>query len=111
MVSEQEVLRLIEGLEQAELVRWIEWGWVRPARDEGGYAFREIDLARVRLITEMRRDLSIDEDALGLMLDMLDQIYGLRGVLRDMAAAVGEQPEAVRRDIAARLAARLRDRD
>lgn len=109
MVSEREVLRLVDGVERAELVRWIDWGWVRPAQGQGGYVFREIDVARIRLIAEMRRDLRIEEDALGLMLDMLDQIYGLRGMLRDMAAVVDEQPEAVRRAIAERLAARWRD--
>ena len=75
-------LRLFAGLQEAELERWIGERWVRPEPASEGYVFREVDVARVRLIVELRHDLAIDEDALPVVLQLLDQVYALRRRLR-----------------------------
>ena len=70
-----------------ELAAWVSAGWVQPARQGSGWIYREIDLARVRLIQEIRHDFGIDDDALPLILSLIDQIYGLRRELRQVCAA------------------------
>jgi hypothetical protein len=46
---------------------------VRPDGNAGHYEFREIDVARVRLIQELRNELQINEAALPIVLSLLDQ--------------------------------------
>jgi len=103
MLRERDLIRLIDGLRRAELRRWVAEGWVRPERREGDYVFREIDVARVRLIVEFRREMRIPEENLPMVLSLLDQVYSLRRELRDLAGAVGAQPEDVRQAIVRQL--------
>ncbi len=99
-MRQQDVVALIDGLKRAELIRWIAAGWVAPERRSGDFWFREIDIARVRLIVQVRRELRITEDDVPLVLSLLDQVYGLRHELRGLAEAVEAQPPAVRSAIA-----------
>jgi chaperone modulatory protein CbpM len=105
MKSFDAVIRLVGGVEAVELRRWIEESWVRPESGGEGYVFREVDIARVRLIVELRRDLAIDEETLPVVLGLLDQVYSLRRRLRAVHAAVTAQPEAVRDAVLGALAA------
>ena len=99
--TEDELLALVAGLRRRELRAWVESGWVRPTRraGDGGVVYTEIDCARVQLIHELRHHLRVDDEALPLVLSLLDQVYGLRRELRRLAAAIQAEPEAVRRSI------------
>jgi chaperone modulatory protein CbpM len=99
MLREEELLALVRGLDVVELRRWVESGWVRPQRENAVCFYREIDMARVRLIREMREEMQIDEEGIPVVLSLLDQIYGLRRALRQLVGAIDAQPEPVRRDI------------
>ena len=103
MIGIDGLIRMIAGLQEAELRRWIDERWVRPEPMSGGYVFREVDVARVRLIVELRQELAIDDEALPVVLQLLDQVYALRRRLRAMSAAIDAQPEAVRAAVQARL--------
>ncbi len=109
MISLDAVLRLIRGLEEQELRHWIEERWVRPEPASGGYLFRDVDVARVRLILELRHDLAIDEETLPVVLRLLDQVYALRRRLRAVSEALDAQPPEVREAVRIRLAALLPD--
>ena len=78
MISVEMLLVQVPGLLRQDLDRWILNAWVRPDGRLGGYAFRDIDVARVRLIQELRDDLEINEAALPVVLMLLDQLYDLR---------------------------------
>ena len=56
---------------------------------------RKIDVARVRLIHDLRRDLDIGEDAMPVVLSLLDQVYELRGTLKSLLRALQSQPPDV----------------
>lgn len=99
-----EVIALFGALGPAEVEGWIARRWVIPERDpEGGYLFREVDVARIRLIRDIRHELRLDEEAVAVVLSLLDQVYGLRRGLAELCAAIGEQPPEVRRAIRVRL--------
>jgi chaperone modulatory protein CbpM len=96
---------LFPGLQRPDLERWISNQWVRPDQQDGDYAFREIDVARVRLIRELRDEMQVNEDALPVVLSLLDQLYDQRRRMRDLnAALMGALPESMRRDVAVWLA-------
>lgn len=99
-ISEEDLVREVSVLSVQRLHKWIRLGWVRPERREGAAQFHEVDVARVRLLCDLEHDLELDEDTVPLVLSLLDQIHGLRNELRSMAAAIDEQPSAVRERIA-----------
>jgi chaperone modulatory protein CbpM len=103
MITLEAVCRMVEGLEPQELERWIQEHWVLPESRAEGYVFHEIDVARVRLIVELRRDLAIGEDAMPVLLNLLDQLYAMRRRLKALAAAIDALPEESRRVLRARL--------
>ena len=99
MIAFEELLIRFRGLERRELSRWVENRWVLPERHADTWVFQEVDVARVELIIDIRRDLAIDDEAMGLVLGLLDQVYGLRRQMRRLCDAVGSQPEDVQNAI------------
>jgi len=102
------VVALFADLPEAELANWVARGWVRPdqaepGRGDAGLEFAEIDVARVRLIHDLHRTMEIGEDTMPVVLSLLDQIYDLRGTLRDLLHALETQPTEVRTTVLAAL--------
>ena len=104
MMSFEAVIHAVAGLEPDELRRWIAERWVLPEGSGEGYVFHEVDIARVQLICELRHELAIDEEAMPVVLQLLDQVYALRRRLRALGAAIESQPTAVREALLAGLA-------
>jgi chaperone modulatory protein CbpM len=82
-------------LEAGELHAWIEAGWLRPLasasdRDSPDADFSEVDVARARLIRDLRNDVGLNDEAIPVVLDLIDQIHGLRRVVRELLAARGD---------------------
>lgn len=103
MITFEAVIRTVGGVRATELRAWIEEGWVRPERRRGILVFHEIDVARVRLIHDLRRDLAIGDAALPVVLSLLDQLYAMRRRMRLVNEAVAAQPPAVRRTLRSAL--------
>jgi chaperone modulatory protein CbpM len=99
-ISEEDLVREVKVLSVQRLHKWIRLGWVKPERREGLPFFYEADVARIRLLCDLEQDLEFDEDTVPLVLSLLDQIHGLRNELRNLAAAIEEQPPAVRERVA-----------
>lgn len=97
------VTGLFPDLREAELLTWVERGWVRPEGTEPDWMFQEIDVARVRLIHDFRHAMGVHEETIPLVLSLLDQVYALRGQMRAIARAVEGQPEPVRAAILAAI--------
>jgi chaperone modulatory protein CbpM len=97
------VIALFPGLTQVELTTWVERGWVIPDADGTTLEFHEIDVARVRLIHDLRSGMDVGEDAVPLVLSLLDQVYDLRSRLKAVLRAVEAQPHEVQLAILERL--------
>ena len=104
MMRFEAVIALFTDLEAGELSGWIAQSWVRPERDgDDDWVFHEVDLARVRLIYDLRRDLDTPEETMPLVLSLLDQVYELRAALKAATRALEGQPEAVREAVLAAM--------
>jgi chaperone modulatory protein CbpM len=90
------VVALFPDLRETELQAWVERGWVRAQPSDEDWEFQDIDVARVRLIHDLRHDLAVQEETMPLVLSLLDQVYTLRGQMRAVARAVETQDETVR---------------
>ena len=95
MIAFEELLGRFVGLDRRELVRWVENRWVLPEQRDKTWIFREIDVARVELILEVRREFAIDDEALSLFLGLLDQVYDLRRQLGRLCDALAAQPPEI----------------
>jgi chaperone modulatory protein CbpM len=60
---------------------WIEAGWLQ-SRDSK--AVSEIDLARAQLIHELKSNLGVNDQGIPLILDLIDQLHGLRRAIRGL---------------------------
>ena len=88
-------------LRREDLQRWIGDGLVRPhfasphleilGLSGDDILFEEIDVERVRLILDLRDAMAVNEEALPVVLSLLDQLYDLRRRLR----AMGVEPDGV----------------
>jgi chaperone modulatory protein CbpM len=96
MIAFEELLDRFAGLDRRELAHWVENRWVLPERRGKTWIFHEIDVARVELILEVRREFAIDDEALPLVLGLLDQIYDLRRQLGRLCDALAVQPPEIR---------------
>ena len=95
MIGFDDVLLRLRGLERRELVRWVENRWVLPEQQGEVWVFHEVDVARVELIFDIRRDFAIDDEAMGLVLGLLDQVYQLRRQMHRLCDAIATQPSEV----------------
>ncbi len=82
MITVASICAAIPGLTEKELRRWVEQDWIRPDRRAGEPAFREVDVARIRLIVELHTALEVEEPTVPLVLSLLDQLYATRRQLR-----------------------------
>ncbi|MBV9735610.1 MAG: hypothetical protein JO209_06845 [Acidisphaera sp.] len=103
MITRAMLRELVAGLEAADLERWVAEAWVRPERRGADLLFREIDVARVRLLVELRDELALGEEAMPVVLSLLDQLYAARRQMRLLCEAIGQAPEELRRSLAAHL--------
>ena len=111
-----EIVIAIGRIERAELVRWVELGWISPNRSpkqDAELLFSDVDEARIRMICDLRQDMMVEEETMPLVLSLLDQMYALRHQMNALTSAVQRQPSDVRDAILNQLRAtssRNRDR-
>ena len=66
---------------------WNEAEWLLPVTARTGFDFSEADLARALLIQELKVDFGVNDEGIAIVLHLLDQLYGLRSLLKDVHAA------------------------
>jgi chaperone modulatory protein CbpM len=87
---------LAAQLEAGALEAWIEEGWLLPRESGEAEPFSQIDLARAQLIRDLG-ELGVNDEGVPVILDLVDQLHGLRRTLRDLLDAIAAQPEPAQR--------------
>jgi chaperone modulatory protein CbpM len=103
MIDLDALLTELPDVSEVEITRWVSRGWVRPANGDAPWHFADIDIARVRLIRDLRHDMAIGDEALPVVLSLLDQVYALRGQIRRISDALAVLDEPARRALLDRL--------
>jgi chaperone modulatory protein CbpM len=88
MMTIETILVEFSNLRAEELQRWIAERYVRPAGEPGAWRFQEMDVARLRLILDLRDTFEIGEPALPTVLSLIDQLYDLRRRMHRLNAAM-----------------------
>lgn len=81
------------GLKVTVLELWIEQEWLVPEKTPSGPVFREIDVARARLIGELQSGIGANEAGIDVILHLMDQLHGMRRVLAELRREMGK-PDA-----------------
>jgi chaperone modulatory protein CbpM len=73
------------SVETETILAWVEEGWLMPWTEDPLLVFSEIDLARAQLILNLKHDLGVNEEGIAVILDLLDQIHGLRSAVKKLS--------------------------
>ncbi|MGH6939741.1 chaperone modulator CbpM [Hypericibacter sp.] len=88
------------GVDRAAVTSWIEQRWVLPETQGSDWQFDDMDVARLRLIAELTQELEIGNEAIPVVLNLLDQIYELRDKLAVIEHAIEQASPECRAEIA-----------
>ena len=79
-ISKQEFLSR-SGLGQETLVSWLEEQWLIPSDSSVEMSFSDIDIARANLIRDLQEIMGVNDEGVGVILHLVDQLYGMRQTL------------------------------
>jgi chaperone modulatory protein CbpM len=85
--SREEFLSL-SGMEDETLNAWIEEEWLIPSGSPAEMSFSGIDIARARLIRDLQVDFGVNDKGVDVILNLLDQLYGMRRTLMELRHVV-----------------------
>ena len=71
-------------LDDATLTAWISEEWIIPHSATAEPEFAEVDVARAELIRDLRHDLDVNDAGIGVILNLVDQVHGLRRTLGEL---------------------------
>ncbi len=102
-LSFEDVLKSCQRITTADLTLWMERRWVRPHHEGNAWVFSDIDVARIELICDLRRDMDLNDEAVPVVLSLLDSVHVLRRHLFALATAIGRLPPDARDALAAEI--------
>ncbi|MGZ2384875.1 transcriptional regulator [Rhizobium leguminosarum] len=99
--------RLYLKIDVVQLDLWIEQGWLIPETSGERRQFRDADLARAQLILDLMGNMGVNEAGVDVVMDLIDQVHGLRGTMGKLMTAISKQE----RDVQHRLFESLEEID
>jgi chaperone modulatory protein CbpM len=79
-------------LDAPTLNAWIEAEWLLPSTGRKKFHFSDADLARARLIQDLKVEFGVNDEGIAIILHLLDQLHGLRCLVRDIQAVEASDP-------------------
>jgi chaperone modulatory protein CbpM len=77
-------------LDSKMLNQWVDAGWLIPHQDFSGKRFSDVDVARAYLIRDLQ-DLGVNDDGIPIVLDLIDQLHGLRQLVHELLLTLKAQ--------------------
>jgi chaperone modulatory protein CbpM len=72
------------GVQVQTLDFWLEQRWLIPEQTAAGTNFSDVDVARARLILDLKADLGVNDEGVEVVLHLVDQLHGLRRALEQL---------------------------
>ena len=82
-ITKQEFL-VLTGVDPETLYTWLDEKWLVPDKSSTEITFSEIDIARAYLVRDLHDRMGINEAGVGVVLDLVDQLHGLRKTLLEL---------------------------
>ncbi|MBM2293661.1 hypothetical protein JQX09_16640 [Sulfitobacter pseudonitzschiae] len=77
---------------------------VTPVTTPDGPRYRTLDIRRITLLCELTDDFEVNEDALVIIMSLLDQLHGAHSKLEQVMQAIGAEPSETKLRLSRRLA-------
>jgi chaperone modulatory protein CbpM len=81
MVMNKQEFLTCAGLQVQTLDLWLEQQWLVPEQTSAGMNFSDMDVARARLIRDLKADFGVNDEGVDVILHLVDQLHGLRRAL------------------------------
>lgn len=101
--SEEETIAAVHRLTRTRLSAFVSAEAVRPTEGAAGPCYTRVDIARLELLCDLTDGFELEDDALGLVVTLVDQLHAARADLAALMQAIAEEPAETRRRIAAAL--------
>lgn len=88
----KEEFLISSGLEVQMLDFWLEQQWLVPEQTSGGMNFSDMDVARARLIRDLKVDFGVNDEGVDVILHLMDQLHSLRRVLAQLGKDIQRSP-------------------
>lgn len=95
------------GIDVTVIQVWVGEGWIRPGVSGEVRAFGPADVARARLILDLTHRMGVNDAGVDVVMDLIDQIHGLRGTVSAVLSAIERQDDETR----SRIVRMLNDAD
>jgi chaperone modulatory protein CbpM len=105
MPTERDVIQRVQHLTVTRLRVWVAQGWIKPV-DQAAQVYSEADIARAALICNLEDQLGFDEVDVPVLLNLIDQIHGLRSELMGILDALEGLPPDIRATVKMRITSR-----
>ena len=97
--SGDQIVTMVEQLTHHQLISFINAEVVTPVHTEHGLVFSKVDLVRIELLCELSEQFDLDDDALGVVISLIDQLHGVRAELRTVLEVIETEPVDVQNRI------------
>lgn len=101
----EQVIRKVASLTPERLSHFEHLRIVTPVNTPDGPRYYALDVSRITLLCELTDDFEVNEDALVIIMSLLDQLHGAHNKLELILQAIGAEPS----DIKLRLSQRLQE--
>jgi chaperone modulatory protein CbpM len=84
MIMNKQEFLTCSGLQVQTLEFWLEQRWLIPQETSAGMNFSDMDVARARLIQDLKTDFGVNDEGIDVILHLVDQLHGLRRALAQL---------------------------
>jgi chaperone modulatory protein CbpM len=84
MIMNKQEFLTCSGLQVQTLEFWLEQRWLIPQETSAGMNFSDMDVARARLIQDLKTDFGVNDEGIDVILHLMDQLHGLRRALAQL---------------------------
>jgi chaperone modulatory protein CbpM len=94
-MTREELLQCLEDFDQSEVSYYEREGWIFSTEQ----GFTAIDIARVRLIRHLRTELDVNDQAIPVVLHLLDQLYETRNAVNRIRRRFQQLPKELQDEL------------
>ncbi|MCR8827710.1 hypothetical protein [Pseudosulfitobacter koreensis] len=98
-----QVIESVASLTADRLAHFERLQIVTPMITADGPRYRMLDIRRITLLCELTDDFEVNEDALVIIMSLLDQLHGAQGRLDQVMQAIGAEPSEIKERLLQRL--------
>jgi chaperone modulatory protein CbpM len=84
MIMNKQEFLTSAGLQVQTLEFWVDQRWLIPDHSSAEMTFSDADVARTRLIHDLKADFGVNDEGVDVILHLVDQLHGLRGAFEQL---------------------------